>query len=95
VKPRTPLRRKKPWRPKRKAVMRASYLKRSTKPIRDVNPEALARRRARRRKWYASAEYAQDRADAFARDGHRCTFVACLTGGPQFAIGRSAHQRRC
>jgi hypothetical protein len=91
----TEIRRRTPLRSSRKGIMRASYIRRSTKRIRQVNPEAEKRRRARRRKWYASAEYQQDRAAAFARDGHRCTFVACLTGGPKFAIGKSTHQRRC
>lgn len=74
---------------------RKKYLPRSTKPIRQVNADALARRRAKQRKHYASAEYRELRIMTFARDGSRCTFVAAKVGGPEYALGPDWPLGRC
>lgn len=55
--------------------MKRTALKRSTIPIRKVNPTTKAKRVAKQRKHYASAEYKAARKEAMARAGNQCECV--------------------
>jgi hypothetical protein len=75
MKPRTPLRRvglKKLAAGVRFPQLKRSYIKRSTKPIPQINVDATKRRQARNRKRMRSPEYQAARAGAMERAGGRC-----------------------
>ena len=55
-----------------KKPLKRSAIKRSTKPIRKVNPKAKAKRKIAYRKMLAGKEYKAARAEAMARAGNRC-----------------------
>lgn len=59
-----------------KPFLKRSAIKRSTKPIRKVNPKAKAKRVIGYRKMLASKEYRSARAEAMERAGNRCEGMA-------------------
>lgn len=58
----------------KRTPLRRSALPRSGKPIAKVNVKALAKRKARLRKWYSSAEYKRQRKESLELAGHRCQY---------------------
>ena len=56
-------------------IKRSKPLKRSTKPIRQVNPTAKSKRVKKLKQHYASAEYKAARKEAMERAGGRCEYA--------------------
>lgn len=69
---------------------RASYIKKSTKPIRKVNPVAKAKRDARNAKDRRSPHVKEIRRQAFERAGNQCEYRMARESGISMHLGHGA-----